>query len=83
VLACELCLCVALKAEWTDAIHRLIGLLEHADWRLEGDVEECLVRHYPKANGIVTAALCTGEQAPPGATCCCASERGVIAASGA
>jgi hypothetical protein len=67
VLACELCLWVAPKAEWSDAIHRLIGLLDQADWRLESDVEECLFRHYPKANRIVTAALrdntSAGEQA--------------------
>jgi hypothetical protein len=71
ILACELCLSVAPEVEWKDAIHCLIGLLERADWRLESDVEECLVRHYHKADRIVAATLChnsdAGEQAaPPG-----------------
>jgi hypothetical protein len=57
VLACELCLRVAPDAEWDDAVRRLIGFLEYADWRLEGEVEECLVRSYPKAANTISAML--------------------------
>jgi hypothetical protein len=69
VLACELCFSVA-EAEWSDATHRLIGLLKHADRRLESDVEECLVRHYRKASDVVGAVLrgkagAGEEPAPP------------------
>jgi hypothetical protein len=70
VLACEFCFSVAPEAEWSDATHRLIGLLEHADWRLESDVEECLVRHYRKVSHVVAAMLrekagAREEPAPP------------------
>jgi hypothetical protein len=67
VLACELALRVAPEAEWDDAVSRLIGLLEHADWRLEGEVEECLVRSYPKAAKTISAVL-AGEAIEPSRT---------------
>jgi len=70
VLASELCLITASEAEWSDAVRLLIGLLEHADWRLESDVEDCLVRHYRKASRAIAAALrekaaAGTEPAPP------------------
>jgi hypothetical protein len=60
VLACELCLRIAPESEWDGCVRRLVVLLEHADWRLENDVEECLVRFYPKAAGTISTMLRQG-----------------------
>jgi hypothetical protein len=57
VLACELCFMIAPKEEWAGAVHQLIELVEGADWRLESDIEECLVRHYRKANHVIETML--------------------------
>jgi hypothetical protein len=45
VLASELCLVIAPRQERGPAVQRLIGLLNDADWRLEDDIEKCLLRH--------------------------------------
>lgn len=57
VRACELCFAIASKAEWSGAIHRLIGLLGNADWRLGNEIEECLVRFYGIAANAISHAL--------------------------
>jgi hypothetical protein len=57
VLACEICLSIAPDDQRTGAVHRLIGLLENADWRLGSDIEECLVRHYSKSREVIVSML--------------------------
>ena len=57
VLACELCLMIVSEEEWAGAVHRLIELMEGADWRLESDIEECLVRHYRKTSHVIETML--------------------------
>jgi hypothetical protein len=57
LLACELCLSIGPEAEWASAVRRLVELLKDADWRLESDIEECLVRHNAKVGKSISAIL--------------------------
>jgi hypothetical protein len=74
LLACELCLRIAPEKEWGGAVRRLVSLLQHADWKLEGEVEECLVRFYPKAAKTISAMRQSGivdaaDESAPFRTC--------------
>jgi hypothetical protein len=54
---CELCLVAGPEAEWRGAVTKLTHLVETADWRNSADAEECLIRHYPKAETPLSAML--------------------------
>ena len=45
-LACQICLSVADECEKPDAVRRLVGLLENADYLLSLKIEQCLATHF-------------------------------------
>jgi hypothetical protein len=45
-------------------VRRLLELLEHADWRLEAEIEECLVRLYSKTAKTVATIIRSGALHP-------------------
>jgi hypothetical protein len=57
VLASELCLMIAPEEEWPRAVRRLVRLLAGADWRLESDIEDCLIRRYSAAKLTIAKSL--------------------------
>lgn len=66
VLALDLCLTLGAKADWPDAIACLIALLQASSWKAANDAEDCLVRHYAKAEPLIRARLSTRPQSDDG-----------------
>jgi len=56
-LASEICVAGASEPGQVAAVQRLIDLLPSADWLLEEQIEDCLVKHFDRAKTIITSVL--------------------------